>query len=134
MLSFYRHTLAAAPLVAHGNALKRYSSARGRRDLRTEALVSSDESEDSAAGIMVSDEDNEVGSMVAQSSSSVKAKEPFHSPSPPTWTRCSSYRRPRYFHSWHLHAMISLGLCLSRALVHHVVAIILLLSRGGRLR
>ena len=50
-------TLAAAPSVAHGIALKRYSSACGWRDLRTEALVSSDESEDSDAGIMVSDED-----------------------------------------------------------------------------
>ena len=29
-------TFASAPSVAHGLALKRYSSARGRRDLRTE--------------------------------------------------------------------------------------------------
>ena len=76
-------TFAAAPSVAHGTALKRYSSARGRRDLRTEALVSSDESEDSDAGIMVSDEDIEVGSMVAQSSSSVKVKEPLKPTGPP---------------------------------------------------
>ena len=78
-------TLAAAPSVAHGTALKRYSSARGRRDLRTEALVSSDdsESEDSDAGIMVSDEDSEAGSMVAQSCSSVKAKEPVKPTGPP---------------------------------------------------
>ena len=76
-------TLAAAPSVAHGIALKRYSSACGRRDLRTEALVSSDESEDSDAGIMVSDEDSEAGSMVAQSSSSVKAKEPVKPTGPP---------------------------------------------------
>ena len=76
-------TLAAAPSVAHGTALKRYSSARGRRDLRTEALVSSDESEHSDAGIMVSDEDSEAGSIVARSSSSVKAKEPLLVPPRP---------------------------------------------------
>ena len=69
--------------VAHGTALKRYSSARCRRDLCTEALVSSDESEDSDAGIMVSDEDSEAGSMVAQPSSSVKAKEPVKPTGPP---------------------------------------------------
>jgi len=51
-------TLAAAPSVAHGIALKRYSSACGRRDLRTEALVSSDESEDSDAGSMVAQSSN----------------------------------------------------------------------------
>ena len=76
-------TLAAASSVAHGIALKRYSSACGRRDLRTEALVSSDESEDSDAGIMVSDEDSEAGSMLTQSSSSVKAKEPLKPSAPP---------------------------------------------------
>ena len=76
-------TLAAAPSVAHGTAPKRYSSARGRRDLRKEALVSSDESEDSDAGIMVSDEDIEVGSMVAQSSSSAKANESLKPTGPP---------------------------------------------------
>ncbi len=69
-----------------------YSSACGRRDLRTEALVSSDESEDSdvgrsnarsEAGIMSSDEDSDAGSMVAQSSSSVKAKESLKPNGPP---------------------------------------------------
>ena len=64
-------TLAAAPSVAHGIALKRYSSACGRRDLRTEALVSSDESGDSDAG-----------SMVAQSSNAVQAVKPAL-PAPP---------------------------------------------------
>ena len=73
-------TFAAAPSVSHGTALKRYSSARGRRDLRTEALVSSDESDDSDAGIMVSDEDSEV---VVQSSCSVKAQEPVKPAGPP---------------------------------------------------
>ena len=58
-------TLAAAPSVAHGIAIKRYGSARGRRDIRTEALVSSDESEDSDAG-----------SMVAQSMSACRAGGP----------------------------------------------------------
>ena len=64
-------TLAAAPSVAHGIALKRYGSACGRRDLRTEALVSSDESGDSDAG-----------SMVAQSSNAVQAVKPAL-PAPP---------------------------------------------------
>ncbi len=68
--------LAAVPSVAHGTVLKYYSSARGRRDLHTEALFFSDESEDSYVGsnassdvgIMVSDdEDSMAGSMVAQS-------------------------------------------------------------------
>ena len=63
--------LAAAPSVAHGIAIKRYSSARGRRDLRTEALVSSDESGDSDAG-----------SMVAQFSNAVQAVKPAL-PAPP---------------------------------------------------
>ena len=65
-------TLAAAPSVAHGIALKRYSSACGRRDLRTEALVSSDESGDSDAG-----------SMVAQSSSNAVQSVKPALPAPP---------------------------------------------------
>ena len=76
------HTLAAAPSVAHGIALKRYSSARGRRDLRTESLVSSDESGDSDvvrhdsrdSGSDVGGSD--AGSMVAQSSNAVQAVKP----------------------------------------------------------
>ena len=92
--------LAAAPSVAHGIALKRYSSACGRRDLRTEALVSSDESGDSDAG-----------SMVAQSSNAVQAVKPALPAPPPGMD--PSYRRPRYFHSWLLHARISLWICLS---------------------
>ena len=81
------HTLTAAPSVAHGIALKLYSSARGRRDLRTESLVSSDESGDSD---MVrhdsrdsgSDAGSDAGSMVAQSSNAVKAVKPAL-PAPP---------------------------------------------------
>ena len=65
-------TLAAAPSVAHGIALKRYSSACGRRDLRTEALISSDESGDS-----------EAGSMVAQSSSNAVQSVKPALPAPP---------------------------------------------------
>ena len=52
-------TLAAA----HDIALKRYSSAGGRRDLRMEALVSSDESEASYVGSNArSDADSDAGS------------------------------------------------------------------------
>ena len=70
-------TLAAAPSVAHGIALKRYSSACGRHDLRTEALVFSDESESDSES-----EDSDAGSMVAQSSSAVQAVRPVL-PAPP---------------------------------------------------
>ena len=81
------HTLAAAPSVAHGIALKRYSSARGRRDLRTESLVSSYESEDSDVGRndssdSGSDAGSDAGSMVAQSSNAVQAVKPAL-PAPP---------------------------------------------------
>ncbi len=81
------HILAAAPSVAHGIALKRYGSARGRRDLRTESLVSSDESEDSDVGRNDNSDSgceagSDAGSMVAQSSSAVQAVKPAL-PAPP---------------------------------------------------
>ena len=79
-------TLAAAPST-HVIALKRYRSARGRRDLRTESLVTSDESEDSDVGRndscdSGSDAGSDAGSMVAQSSSAVQAVKPVL-PAPP---------------------------------------------------
>ena len=81
------HTLAAAPSVAHGIPLKRYGSARGRRDLRTESLVSSDESGDSDvvrhdSRDSGSDAGSDAGSMVAQSSNAVQAVKPAL-PAPP---------------------------------------------------
>ena len=77
------HTLAAAPSVAHGIPLKRYGSARGRRDLRTESLVSSDESGDSDVVRHDSrDSGSDAGSMVAQSSNAVQAVKPAL-PAPP---------------------------------------------------
>ena len=68
--------MAATPTLAHGIALKRYNPARGRLDLHIEALLSSNESDDNDVGSNASsDTRSDAGSMVAQFSSAVQARE-----------------------------------------------------------